>query len=432
MNNHIQIKPSKILCFCFLFPIIALSCSSTPLPQNGPAAIPEDLFGMVHAGHTESIEEYELMNKMGIIWIMATFRWQRIESTKGVIDFSYYDQFVEKAKSEGKKIIAVLAYEVPWIFPEGKSKRYISPENVPLFLNFVEKTVEHYRDRVDAWSIWNEPNLLNWKGPNKDYFELTRLTAKKIRDTNPDAYILGGAFFRVPANLIKNMHKAGGMENIDALAFHPYAINPAGSIKLYDKFSNILSGINYTGSIWITEIGYPTGGWYPARVSFEKYPSYVVKTISGLASRGPKRLLWYQLFDNYNEGEVPDKLDSEHYFGLVYPNYIRKDASFAYELCANFLPGSRYTPEFPERENIPSNIVSFCFIGGISKNNTLILWNDKSRPQKIKLVLSAPALLYDISTGKSQPLPTETVLDIGEKPLFITWEGADIPRLAMP
>jgi len=432
MNKHIQTGLRNLFCFGFLFPMIAIACSSTPLPKNGTAAIPENLFGMVHAGQTNSSEEYDFLDTMGVEWILATFYWGRIEYEKGNFDFSWYDSFVDTAREKGKKVIAVLAYETPWLFPKRKSKKYISPENMPLFLNFVEKTVNHYRGRVDAWSIWNEPNFMFWAGSNKDFFELSRLSAERIRQTDPAAYILGGAFWRAPKGFIKGMYKAGGMENIDALAFHPYAVNPAGSMKVYDNFLNVLSKINYTGPVWITEIGYPTGGWYPTKVSLEELPSYVVKTISGAAARGPKALLWYELFDAYNEGEVPDKRNSEHYFGLIYPNYLRKDGSFAYELCARFLPGSRYTQEFPQREHIPSNIVSFCFVGGISKNNTLILWNDRGKAQKIRLLLSAPALLYDISTGKSQPLAAETVLDIEKKPIIITWEGTDIPRLTMP
>jgi hypothetical protein len=144
--------------------------------------------------------------------------------------------------------------------------------------------------------------------------------------------------------------------------------------------------------------------------------------------------MWYHLFDNYNEGEVPSNvmMDSEKYFGLVYPDYNRKSGSWAYQLCANFLPGSRYTPDFPVKENITSNIVSFCFMNGVSGNNTLIIWNDKSRTQKVRLHLPVPALLHDLSSNNSRPLLPETVLDITNQPLFITWQGPGIPRLSQP
>jgi len=432
MSKHIQTVLRNLFYFGFLFPMIVLSCSSTPLPRNQSVTVPDDFFGMVHAGRTRSSAEYELMNAMKIEWILNTFYWGSIERAKGNFNFSEYDRYVDTAKENGKKVIAVLAYETPWLIQK-KKERYISSENMTFFLNYVEETVRHFKGRVDVWNIWNEPNFMFWNGSNKEFFELSRLTAQKIRETDPDAYIIAGAFWRAPSGFIKGMHKAGGMENIDGIAFHPYAINPAGSMMVYDKFTKILSKLNYTGPVWITEVGYPTGGWYPTTVSEEELPSYVVKTISGAAARGAKTLVWYHMFDHHAKGKVPSKkMNSEHYFGLAYPNYIRKDGAWAYELCARFLPGSRYAPESPHREKIPSNIVSFCFVGGISGNNTLILWNDRNKEKKIKLLLSAPALLYDISTGNSLPLSVETVLDIGNKPLIITWQGTDIPRLSMP
>jgi hypothetical protein len=386
---------------------------------------------MVHAGRIGSPEEYQLLNEMGVTWILNTFYWGSIEGERGRFNFTQYDDYVDTARREEKKIIAVLGYEAPWLYPEGKSKEYISPENIPLFLDFVEKTVRHFQGRIDIWNIWNEPNFMFWKGSNKEFFELSRLTAQRIRETDPESYILGGAFWRTPKGFIKNMHKHGAMENLDGLAFHPYAINPRGSMKVHDNFLKVLSRINYTGPVWITEMGYPTDGWYPTKVSLEESSSYIVKTIIGSAARGARSLLWYELFDFYNEGEVPrNTRDSEKFFGLVYPNYQRKPGAWAYELCARYLPGSRYVSELPIRENLSSNIVSFCFIGGLSGNNTLILWNDRNRIDMLNLNLDVPAFIHNISTGTSHPLATGALLEVGNQPLMITWQGIAVPRLS--
>ena len=431
---HHQTFVKPVFFRILMISFFVFSCSSTRIPGSATVDIPEDFFGLVHAGSTRTLEEYQLLDEMGVAWILNTFYWGSIEREKGNFDFSHYDSYVGTAKRHGKKVIAVLAYEVSWLFPDGKGKSYISPENTPHFLNFVEEMVKHFQGRVDVWNVWNEPNVPRfWKGSNKDFYELSRLTAQKIRETDPNAYIIGGAFMRSPKRFIKKMNQAGGMENLDGLAFHPYALNPEGSMRLHDKIVRICSDINFTGSVWITEIGHPTGGWYPHKASLEKLPAHVVKDMTGAAIRKEARaMLWYQLFDHYNADEVPskEKKDSENFFGLVYPNYQRKDGANAYALCANFLPGSRYIPELPQRENIPSSIVSFYFQGGISGNNTLVLWNDRKRSKKVKLYLESPATLYDVTTGKGTPLSTETSLDIGKKPLIITWQGADVPRLS--
>lgn len=416
----------SVVCFyCILFSMFAFSCSSTPLPSGGQVTIPEDFFGMVHAARTGEPEEEELLNIMGCKWILNTFYWNYIEPEKDSFDFYDYDIYVNEAKYRGKKIIVVLGYSADYLFPKGK--KYISHEDIPFFLRFVEKTVLRYKGQVDAWSIWNEPNLQFWKGTDNEFYELTRLTADKIRETDPNAYILGGVFWRSPEGFIKKMNKAEAIKGLDALAFHPYAINPYGAMKVYDNFLKTLSEIKYSGPVWVTEMGYPTGGWYPTKVSLNEFPSYIVKTITGAAARGARALLWYEIADGANKGEI--SIDSEKYFGLVNKDFSRKAGSWAYELCARYLPGSRYVPELPKRENIPSNIVSFCFLDGISGNNTLILWNDKNRIQKIDLNLPETALVHDISTGQNAPLSVDRTVNIANKPVIITWQGTDIPRI---
>ncbi|MDR2717110.1 MAG: beta-galactosidase [Treponema sp.] len=416
------------VCFYgFLFSILILSCSSTKFPSGGQVTIPEDFFGIVHAARTRKAEEYKLLEQMECKWVLNTFYWSSIEPEKDTFNFVNYDLFVSGAKNHGLKIVGVLGYSANYLYPKGRARNYISPENMPFFLRFVEETVRHYKGQVDVWCIWNEPNIRFWKGSNSEYYELTKLAADKIRETDPNVYIIGGAFCRSPAGFIKKMHKAGAIKELDALSFHPYDLNPSGSLRIYDNFTKTLSEIDYAGPVWVTEVGFPTGGWYPNRVSENKFPAYIVKTITGMAARGARVLLWYHMFDSLDVGKK--NLDSENYFGLIHKDFSRKAGSWAYELCARFLPGSRYVPELPQKENIPSNIVSFCFLDGISGNNTLIIWNDKKRIQKIEFNISSPALLHDISTGQNNLLSSNAFLDVGDKPLIITWQGTDTPRI---
>ncbi|MCL2764389.1 MAG: hypothetical protein FWD40_03815 [Treponema sp.] len=407
--------------------LVSISCSTTSMPRSGPYDIPQDFFGLVHAG--QNIEHYELLNELGAVWCLHTFYWEFMETKKGEFDFLWSDLFVDLAKSQGKKVIAVVGYETPWIFPEGKRKRYIPKENVPDFLNFLEITVNRYKGKVDAWQIWNEPNWIYWKGPNKEFYELIRLSNQRIRETDPDAYIVGGGFWRNPKNFIREMHRAGAFENIDAVSFHPYATTPRGSTNIYDDFVKLMAELNFTGDIWITEVGYPTAGWYPTTVSLANYPSFIIKTIAGSAARGARALLWYEFFDSYNMGEAPNNTDSEMFFGLVYPDLTRKDGAWSYELCARYLPGTRYNPDLPVRENVNANIVSFCFTAGTSANNVLLLWNDRKSTQKIRVTLGSSFTLHDIATGESVVMQDNSILDISNQPSFITWQGSVNPAI---
>jgi len=412
--------------FCgLLLSVLFYSCSSAPPPSGGQVTIPEDFFGIVHAARSHDEKEEKLLEQMGAKWILNTFYWHAIEPEKDRFDFSNYDLYVNEAKKHGKKIIGVLGYASNYTFPKGDY--YISKKNMPLFLRYVEETVRRYKGKVDVWCVWNEPNIKFWKGKDSEFFNLSKLTTEVIRKTDPDAYIIGGAFSRTPVGLIKKMQRAGAIEVLDALAFHPYDFNPTGSIRLYDLFTKTLSKINYSGPVWVTEVGFPVAGWSPVNVSVDKVPEYLVKTVAGMSARGARALLWYQINDELNS--VDKIIDFEGFFGLLNKDFSRRPGSWAFELCARFLPGSRYIPELPRRENIPSDIVSFCFLDGISGNSTLILWNDGKGAQKIELNLQAGALFHDISTGQSALLPANASLDVTEKPLFITWQGPETPSI---
>ena len=414
----------------FILILIFNSCVSTPLPGSGIRIVPEDFFGLVHAGRTRTEEEFRILDEMGIVWVLKTFGWADIEPEKGVFDFSRYDPFVEAALENGHKIAVTLGYESPWIRSDVGKQKYIPNHYIDEFLNYIEITVNQYKGKVHAWQIWNEPNWIFWNGSDKEFFELSKLAALKIRETDPDAYIIGGAFLHAPSSYIKKMYKSGAMENLNALSFHPYGFNPRGSILMHENFNKILKQINWNGDIWITEAGYPTGGFYPSSVSLEEFPSYVIKTIAGFAARGTKVITWYQLFDRHLKGEAPNNHDSEMFYGLVYRDYTRKDASWAYQLCARNLPGSGFLPNLPKKNNVPYNIVSFCFMNGISGANTLILWNDNISKQKIKVTLSSAITQHSISSDDKITLEDNSIFEVTNTPIFITWEGESTPIIS--
>jgi hypothetical protein len=196
----------------------------------------------------------------------------------------------------------------------------------------------------------------------------------------------------------------------------------------YDKIAAILKGHNFSGEIWVTEVGYPTGGIYPHRVSKRGLPAYVIKTVTGLSARGARTVLWYQLFDDRNERPLRITPDSEDFFGLVYPNYARKDGAAAYTLCARYLADTTYRPEWPERNGAPRSLISFYFQGKEGRN-TLVLWNDRNTALKVHVSLSGGGAIHDARTGEGAAILREADIPVGHTPVLITWqdEGAFVP-----
>jgi len=422
-------KPNSLLfLFSLFFLLFSFACASNPAP-SGAVVIPEDIAGIVHAGQTNTPQEYALLDRMGASWLLITFNWHRIEEAEGEWNFDYYDKYVDTANAAGKKVMGVLAYDVPWIHKDGKSRMYIPPDKIHLYLNYVRRTVDHFKGRIGAWCIWNEPNFIFWKGSRNEYLSLARQAADAVREVDSDVILLSGAFnrgiFGLPTAYIKGLFESGAMDKADGVAFHPYELNPSRTTRLFLKFRAKVAKYGFEDRIWITEAGYPTGGWYPTAVSEKKFPMYVVKTFVGLATSGAKKILWFQLFDPSERV----KLDSEDYFGLVRSreDYTSKGAE-AFRLCAVYLSGAVYRPDYPLKKNLPNTLRSYYFEQP-SGGRTLVLWKDGNAVNLILNTAGSDFVRHDIVTGIAETIPAQTPVAVGNVPVFITWQGGEMPSL---
>jgi hypothetical protein len=302
--------------------------------------VPEDFAGIApYDGWQLADDDYAVIDDLGVSWFRRTFFWETIEKVQGEWNFSNYDVYVDDAKTHDKKLLAILAYGAPWL-PHSKPDE-VTKEDLPLYLNYIREIVGRYKGRIDAYEIWNEPNMSRmWKGSRKDFINLVKAAVSTVREVDPNAIILTGGFARVPASLIKEMFAAGAFDGVDAVSFHPYAVSPGAVVRLYDKIEALVRKHGFTGDIWVTEIGYPTAGWYPHRTSLKKLPGYIERTLTGLASRGAKKIFWYELFDEFNPGEELSKSNSEDFFGLVYPNHSYKEGAHAYAKTVKKLAGT--------------------------------------------------------------------------------------------
>jgi hypothetical protein len=412
------VLPVVLLIFCS-----CASMSKSAYREN--TFIPADIAGIVHAGRTGTQQEFDYLHYLGASWVLNSFYWDRIEPRQGEWNFSSYDTFVDSNKAEGIKVLGVLAYDVGWIHEDGRGRDYVPPDKVADFARFVRNTVEHFRGRVDAWCIWNEPNTSRfWTGTDDEFVELTRQAADAVREVDTEVILLGGAFNRnvpgLPEKFIRKLFESGAMEKVDGIAFHPYELNPTRSAVLYDKFRRIVDDYGFGDKIWLTEAGYPTGGLYPTRIQEKRFPEYVVKTFVLLVARGCKLLLWYQLFDPVERSNN----NSEDFFGLVRSreDYTSKGAE-AFRLCAQFISGTNcYVIE--SGAGIPNSIRSFWFKG--TGRGVLVLWNEGLGSRQIRLRISGTdRTLHDPVTGAESQIQPDSVVKVGRIPVFITWNGSE-------
>lgn len=211
-----------------------------------------------HGDHELADEEFTLMRQAGIRWARTDFDWTTVQPRKDTWDFSMLDATVDKAESAGIQILPILAYDVPWATP--------AYQHLDAWLDYVQKTVRRYHERLRYWEVWNEPDLLQFWKETPDpanYTILLKATYQEIKRIVPGLQVVLGGLSGIPYDYIEGIYKAGGAAYFDIMAVHPYRYPSTPEARsLTEDLQKLRQLMAEYGDadkpVWITEIGWPT------------------------------------------------------------------------------------------------------------------------------------------------------------------------------
>lgn len=157
--------------------------------------------------------------------------WFKCEKVIGQYDFKWMDDIVNDAHSQGVSPWIELAYGNP--IYEGGGEPTLggalpsSPEALVAWDKWVSEMVHRYKDKVNEWEVWNEPN--HGKGITGESYALFYIrTAKLIRNIQPEAKILAVALSNLTSlKFVKEFYETLKRENsfdlVDIFVYHGYA-----------------------------------------------------------------------------------------------------------------------------------------------------------------------------------------------------------------
>ena len=182
------------------------------------------------------------------------------------VDYSFasYDALIDKAAEHGVRVHVSLTGPAPrW----ANAKRFVPKRgwykpNATEFGKFATLAAEHFKGRVDRYSIWNEPNYKTWLGPLSSGPALYRQLYVKgydaIKAADPAAKVLIGetapfskagystsplAFLRGVTCVNKKYKRARSCPKLkaDGYAHHPYDFGHAPNYQ-YPGADNVTIG----------------------------------------------------------------------------------------------------------------------------------------------------------------------------------------------
>lgn len=332
---------------------VALLALPLALAAQIPAPVlPEGVGVNIHfvTGHERDLD---LIAAAGFKFIRMDFAWTAIEKEKGKFDWSEYDQLTANLEKRGLRALYILDYShylyeetVRGTNPITKEVQQTTaspqhPESVAAFARWAGAAAKHFAGRRIIWEIWNEPNIQFWQ-PKPDVQQYTALalaTCKAIRETDPQATIIGPATSGFPWEFLETVFMSGALEYLDGVSVHPYR-NPSKPPETaeadYAKLRELVD--RYAPPPKKGRLPILSGEWgYSSNtkgVSLETQAAFAARQQLANLMNGIPLSIWY---DWKNDGDDPK--DNEHNFGTVLPDLKPKPAYLALQTLTRELRG---------------------------------------------------------------------------------------------
>lgn len=231
------------------------------------------------------------------------------------------------------------------------------------FAEYCSNVVKQLRHKISFFEVWNEWNVVGMgntpisegRGNPDDYVSLLALAYKRIKDANPEAFVLGGAMGGIGEieDFLPRALSAGLLEHCDGLSVHPYFFGaPTRKDRLPEnalpeRISRLKAWLSeYPDGdetpIYVTELGWPTYE-HQEGVSQEEQARNMVRSILVLALEPRVKGVWlYELRDSGT-----DTQEREHAYGLVERDGAPKASYYALKDTVSLLSKAKSIERLP-------------------------------------------------------------------------------------
>lgn len=177
------------------------------------------------------------LRQMRFSHVKQTFAWRDLEPEPGEWHWGHSDNLLAQVESRNLHIVARLGKIPRWAAEDPEfvmqEDNDAPPIDMDAWANYCGTVAEHYRGRIDAYQIWNEPNLSReWGGrePNAaEYVALLQPCSAAIRAADPDAILISAGLaptgnYDVTAHrddiYFDALYQAGFQQYVDVVGVH--------------------------------------------------------------------------------------------------------------------------------------------------------------------------------------------------------------------
>jgi hypothetical protein len=181
-------------------------------------------------------EQYkEYIAPLGIKRLRMQAGWAKTEKSAGVYNWEWLDKIIDDAFKRGFRVWLETSYGNP-VYKGGGGTNLsagipASEEALKAWDRWVIALVSRYKNKVQDWEVWNEPNFGdNEINSPEQVADLNIRTAAIIKKLQPHAKISGLAMGHIDLayadTFFKVIHQKGKMHLFDNMTYHDYVYNP--------------------------------------------------------------------------------------------------------------------------------------------------------------------------------------------------------------
>jgi polysaccharide biosynthesis protein PslG len=184
-------------------------------------------------GTQDATKLSDAVKDLGVTWVRLPVVWSQLETAKGNIDFASLDGLIDPLASSGVKILLTASSAPDWA--RNTTTESGPPTDFNDYANFVGALANHYKGRVQAYEVWNEPNIRReWSGrplSAASYVEMLRLAYAAIKRADSAALVVSAGLSPTGYNdgvnaisdrtYLRQAYAAGLAQYSDAIGAHP-------------------------------------------------------------------------------------------------------------------------------------------------------------------------------------------------------------------
>jgi hypothetical protein len=239
--------------------------------------------GRPHLGYGANVADLKNASRlpeMGFGWMKGFLAWERMEPRPGDYDWTDLSKAIITARENNLRLLLRIDRAPAWARPHNPAPT--APPD-PAFLeawgDFLGALASTARGRVDAYEIWNEPNLAwQWgdQAPDPAYYvEMLRVAYQEIKAADPRALVVsaglaptggdGGLTAMDNLAYLREMYALGAGPYFDVLGSHPYGFGGPPQADPWEtasfrgverEYQVMLEHGDGDKQVWATELGW--------------------------------------------------------------------------------------------------------------------------------------------------------------------------------